>query len=400
MGRALLTALLLAALPLPLAAQGLPSEPVTLASGRIVLGGDASAAVATEDAGFFNYSDYEHSTLREVRLGLTASVRASDQISILGEIRSDNFTSVRPFALFARVRPWRNRRFDIQAGRIPPTFGAFTRRAYGHDNPLIGYPLAYQYLTSLRPDSVPANADELVRMRGRGWLSNFGVGNTTPERGLPLVSVFSWDTGVQVSSGWRALDLTASVTNGSMSNPRVEDDNDGKQVAARVAVRPMVGLLIGVSAARGEFIARRLTESIAPSEGSGSVQRAFGLDLELARDHWMVRSDAVLSDWTLPILQRPFVHNPLRAVSASVEGRYTILPGLYAAVRIDALAFNKVSGSSQTVPWDAAVRRVEVGAGYRLQRNVMAKFSVQTNWRDGGRVRRSTLPAVQLLYWF
>ena len=53
--------------------------------------------------------------------------------------------------------------FDIQAGRIPPTFGAFGRHAYGTDNPVIGYPLAYQYLTSLRTDAVPETADDLLR---------------------------------------------------------------------------------------------------------------------------------------------------------------------------------------------------------------------------------------------
>ena len=42
------------------------------------------------------------------------------------------------------------------------TFGAFARRTYANDNPLIGYPLAYQYLTSLRPDAVPATADALA----------------------------------------------------------------------------------------------------------------------------------------------------------------------------------------------------------------------------------------------
>src|SRR5256886_9040457 len=67
--------------------------------------------------------------------------------------------------------------FDIQAGRVPPTFGAFARRAYVSDNFLIGYPLAYQYLTSLRPDAVPANADELLRSEerrvGKEWRSRW-----------------------------------------------------------------------------------------------------------------------------------------------------------------------------------------------------------------------------------
>src|SRR2546426_251072 len=84
----------------------------------------------------------------------------------------------------------------------------------GRDNPLIGYPLAYQYLTSLRPDALPANADELLRMRARGWLSNFSIGNRTPDRGLPLISALRWDTGVQVTTGWRGLSLTGAVTNG------------------------------------------------------------------------------------------------------------------------------------------------------------------------------------------
>ena len=140
-------------------AQVLPSEPVTILSGRVVIGGDAAVSVASEDPGFFNYSDYEHSTMREIRLGVTASVRATDRVSFLGEVRSENFSHVSPFALYARIRPFPDRRLDVQIGRIPPTFGAFTRRAYGRDNPLIGYPLAYQYLTSLRADADPhANA--------------------------------------------------------------------------------------------------------------------------------------------------------------------------------------------------------------------------------------------------
>ena len=42
------------------AAQAIPSEPVTLGGGRVVIGGDVAIGVAPEDEGFFNYSDYEH----------------------------------------------------------------------------------------------------------------------------------------------------------------------------------------------------------------------------------------------------------------------------------------------------------------------------------------------------
>src|SRR5437867_3689222 len=239
---------------LPAQSQTLPSEPIAFGDGRVVLGGGVSASYAPEDPGFFNYTDYEHSTLRMVRLTLSVSVKASDHVSVLGEVRSENGAAPEAYGVYLRVRPWVNHAFDIQVGRVPPTFGAFARRSYEADNPLIGYPLGYQYLTSLRPDALPGSADELLRMRGRGWLSNYSVGNLAPDRGVPLVNAFRWDTGVQLHTATELVDVTASVTAGTPSNPRLRDDNDGRETAGRVVVRPLPGLSIGGSAARGAFV--------------------------------------------------------------------------------------------------------------------------------------------------
>ncbi|MSO55586.1 MAG: hypothetical protein EXQ55_01490 [Acidobacteria bacterium] len=113
----------------------------------MTLGADISFSTTAQGDGngaWFNYTDYEHNTLRMTRLGATADIRAADRVSLLAEIRSENGAAVRSYALFVRVRPLKNRPIDIQAGRIPPTFGAFSRRSYTSGNPLIGYPLAYQ----------------------------------------------------------------------------------------------------------------------------------------------------------------------------------------------------------------------------------------------------------------
>ena len=390
----------LAALATNAGAQTLPSEPVAIAGGRVVLGGEVAVSAAPDDPGYFNYTDYKHNALTEFRFGVTAAVRATDRISFLGELRAENFDHVAPFALYARVRPFPNRRLDIQIGRIPPTFGSFTRRAYGRDNPLIGYPLAYQYLTSVRSDAVPASADELLRMRGRGWLARYGVGNPEEARGLPLVTAFSWDTGVQVTTGWDAVTVTGAVTNGSASNPRITDDNAGKQVALRVSATPLTGLVLGSSFSRGQFLSRRVLDLVADGKGGDYVQRAHGVDAEYSRDHWLVRADAVLSQWQLPLASERLSHGLLKAIAMSLEGRYTFLPGAYAAARAEHLAFNRIAGTTRTVAWDAPVTRVEIGGGYYLQRNVIARVSVQHNDRRGGRVRTDTLTAAQLLFWF
>ena len=393
------------------AAQTIPSEPVTLGDGRVVIGGDVAVSFAPEDESYFNYSSYDHNTLRELRLGMTALVRATERISLLGELRTENADTISPYGLYARIRPFPKRRFDVQIGRIPPTFGRFPRQAYSRDNPLIGYPLAYQYLTSLRANALPATADDLLRMRGRGWLSSFNVGDTTPEHGVPLVNSLSWDTGIQVTHGWDLLTVTGAVTTGSVSNPRVSEDNGGKQIATRAEVRPLAGLVIGSSFARGEFVSRHAA-SAAGARDASFDQRADGLDLEYSRSHWLLRGDAVLSRWHVPMVgdtasvsggmstHAPAYVAALRALALSVEGRYTFLPGAYAAARVEHLGFNRITGSRGPQEWDAPVKRVEIGGGYYLQRNLVARVSWQHNDRETSRFNRGRYVSGQLLFWF
>ena len=383
------------------AGQVLPEAPFTFASGRVVVSGDIAISVAPEDQGFFNYSDYEQTTLRQFRVGMSAQVRVSERLSFLGELRSENFDYVTPFAFYARIRPVPDRRFDIQVGRIPPTFGSFSRRAYSHDNPLIGYPLAYQYLTSLRADSVAARTEDLIAMRGRGWLSTFPVGNPVPDHGVALVSAFSWDTGVQVSYAWDKVIAAAALTNGTPSNPRIADDNGGKQIATRVAVTPLFGLTVGGSFARGEFLDHDV-QVLLPEQSADNDhdQLATGFDAEYSRDHWVARAEAVFSEWRMPTPMTATDPLRLRARSMLLEGRYAFAPGWYAAARVERIGFNEVETTNGAQTWEAPVRRVEVGGGYYVRRNVIVRSSLQFNRRDGGRVTESELLAVQLLYWF
>lgn len=387
-------------------AQSMPSEPLVFGAGRVTVGGDVSAtfscaetpeaASCGDDSGFFNYSDYEHSTLRMVRLDIDAAIRANRYLSVLAEVRTETGSRLRPYALYVRWRPWPERAFDIQAGRIPPTFGAFGRRTYANDNLLIGYPLAYQYLTSLRPDAVPASADELLGMRGRGWRTSFSLGNPAPDHGVPLISAFRWDTGVQAHAASSWADWAASVTTGSLANPLVSDDNGGKQVAGRIALHPRAGLVIGGSGARGSFLSRAAARSAAPAMTTGDfAQSAVGADIEYSRDYYLVRAEAIHSAWTLPTIEAP-----LRALATSIEGRYKIHPRFYAAGRYDHLGFTTITGLTQTSPWDAPVTRVEVGGGYLALRNLQFKASVQRNTRQGGRVTHLTIAAAQAVLWF
>jgi hypothetical protein len=374
------------------AARADPPEPR-----RLAVGVELSGAVGPEDHGFFNYTSYADSTQRLARLSVTGEWHAADRVALLGEARDDNFAAPRVYALYVRVRPWRDRAFDVQAGIIPPVFGAFARRRYGGDNPLIGYPLAYQYLTSIRSDAVPGAVSDLVVTRGAGWRVRypFGRGNLRPQPGLPLVNALRWDTGVEVHFESGPIEASLAITQGTLSNPRVHDDNGGKQLSGRVAWKPVMGLVLGASGARGEYLSRDVESALPPENRGYNAQEAWGLDLEFSRDRWILRSEAIWSRWQTPMLDRS-----LGALGLTAEVRCKLLPGLYAAARADHLGFARIDGPAGPVTWDAPVSRVEAGVGYVPVRHALLKLAYQDNWRDGGRVRKQKLLTTQLVLWF
>ena len=102
----------------------------------------------------------------------------------------------------------------------------------------------------------------------------------------------------------------------------------------------------------------------------------------------------------MPAVGAPVIDVPLRALATYIEGRYKIVPGLYAAARVDHLGFSEVTGTNGPNTWDAPVTRIEVGGGYSVLRNVLLKVSGQHNARDGGRVTNQNLAAAQIVYWF
>jgi hypothetical protein len=404
--RRLTVLLIVVCAPAAARAQRLPEGPLTAAHGTVTIGGEITVTAGSrDDIAFFNYTDYEHNALRMFRMALSGMWRPTGRLAFLTELRSEDAQRVIPYALYVRVRPWKDHAIAVQAGRIPPVFGAFARRSYGASNPLIGYPLAYQYLTSIRPDAIPFTADDLLAMRARGWRANYPIGVTAPGPGVPLVSAYRWDTGVQVHASNDRLDGAIALTTGTLSNPRVRDDNDRPQISGRVGWKPTVGLVLGASAAQGAFLTSTIENGVAALNGRAThTQRALGLDAEYSRGYWIVRGEIIQSRWSLPALAAPRIDAPLAATGAFVETRYRITPRIFAAARADRLTFSSIRGQrlfgGQLTPWDAPVTRIEAGGGVYLQRNLTLRAVVQHNWRDAGRVTNRTFVSAQLAYWF
>jgi hypothetical protein len=382
-------------------AQSLPTEPISVGNGRVVFGGEFFGTFGSEDPGFFDYNDYEYNALRNVRLSVSTEVRASRHLQALAELRLEHGDQLSAYAIFLRIRPWPDRRFDLQVGRVPPTFGAFTKTLYAYNNIVIGQPLAYQYLLSLRTTALPRTSDDLLRMRGRGWLSDFPVGDPSPDAGIPIMNTLRYDTGVQVHGVVHRIEWTGAVTAGSLSDPRLGDNNGRPQYAGRVIAHAVPGLNLGVSAARGPWLDDALDTPLeGVADANDFMQTAVALDAEISHGSWLARAEWLRSSWSMPALGLPAITAPVVARSLIVEGRYRLWPGLSVALRGDGLWFSDIAGTSVVDTWEANVRRLEGALAYSIHRNITAKFAVQRNRRDGGRVRHDTLLAGQLVYWF
>ncbi len=400
--------LLALALPLRAAAQDQPAGAAPPAPGtRVTFGGEAAVSFAKEDYAYFNYTTDGYGGLRLARFDGSAALSVGSRFALVGDVRLQNGLGeggwqFRPYAVFARVRPFASAPVDIQVGLIPPVFGAFSRRSYGADNPLIGLPLGYQYVTTLRADALPSSIDNLLAKRGTGWRVHYPVGNPSADHGVPLADGLRYPAGVEVHAGGGLVEASVAVTTGSLSIPQAHDVGWNPQVSGRLSVSPIAGLVLGLSASHGTFLTKALTDSLGTTGQDGANdQTAVGFDAEYSRGHWIARAEGIYSRWRLAESAPPNVAEPLTAFAFDVEGRYRILPGLYAALRFDHLGFSTVCGETAgCLPWDAPVRRIEAGGGYSLRRNIVVKAVYQYNQRDGSFNPTEGIASVQLLVWY
>jgi hypothetical protein len=373
----------------------------TYATDRRVAVAFEAAAIASprDDVTFFNYTDYEHNALRVVRLRLMAEWRVASALSFVGEVRTEGVDGVDVSALFLRWRPWADRAVAVQAGRVPTLIGVFPRRAYGRANVVIGWPLAYQYLVSLRPDALPATVDDLLRMRGRGWQPSFPIGSQALRPGVPLISASRWDTGVQISGQVRRLTLAGAVTEGPPALPSVRDRTPGLGWSGRASFLLPAGVVVGASGGTGNWIHRQALDQ-ASLESVAATQSVVGVDAEAGRGHWLLRTEWFHVAFTLPIAAATPLQ--LGTDAGFVEGRYRFGARWQFGARVERLRFGRIEGSALRgpTPWDADVDRVEAAVSYRVMTTTEIKVGWQHNWRDGGRVRARGFPAIQLLYWY
>jgi hypothetical protein len=356
---------------------------------QVFFGGIMDFTTAFQNQGLPEVNRFRRgdSAFDNMRMTLFTDVVFSPRITLFTQVILDPTSGssissfFRPYARFTALETAKGV-LHLEVGKLPTPFGSISPRAYSTRNPLVSSPLMYHYFTSLRSNQIPADNADLVSHRGQGPFSVFtgysGGGASRAFNGLPLIYEICWDTGAQaIGSFWR-FDYRASVTQGTLGDPRNGggDNNDGKQFSGRLGLVPMTWLTVDSSYARGPY----LHSDVAPALRQGKQvedyhQKALGFDAAIGFRHLELIGELMLNTWDVPnIVDTNGREKAVETTGFYVQGKYAIRPGLYAAVRLDQIDFGEVDdGSGTSVPWDEPVKRIEFGVGYHFRDGVIGK---------------------------
>lgn len=308
--------------------------------------------------------------------GLRAALEApvNPNLAVFGQVMFHEASGAYVDGVYAMWTPRPERDFHLLAGKVPWLVGTFAPRTYSDKNPLIGMPLMYQRHTTLVWFTTPPGADALLASAGSGQNGIAYLGGAV--RGMPVVDDSWWDTGVIASGSTRGLEYVLGLTTGTPGwGNGGEDENRGKTTLGRLGYAPTPWLRVGASGAWGPYLARGLSQPLPPgSKPEDYHQRLVMGDLELLQGHAELRAEGYGNAWETPNLGSLEVHG------GYVEGKLTLLAGLWAAARWDMQRFGELRDSSGLKhPWDENQDRLETGLGLRWNRDVLLKGAFQRN---------------------
>jgi len=339
-----------------------------------------------------------NSPFSHINLSLFTDIVARDRLTVFNHLVVD--PSARA-SLNSFLRTWARYTavvrdgFDLhlQFGKIPTPFGHFTERSYTDSNPVLGYPLMYHYSSSLRSNQLPADNADLLLHRGQGTPDVFtgyeGGGASSAFSGLPMVYDSCWDFGGNIiGSVWR-FEYLFAVTQGSLSDPKANasDNNDGRQLAARLGFVPFTGLLLRTSWARAPYLDHAVAEGLAPGdEVEDFVQEIVGVSAEYEWRHLSLIGEWAANRWESPnIVDAGGSRRDLTVNGFYLEGRYKLRPGWFAGGRYSGLRYGTIGDggpSDRGVNWDWDVDRYEFGTGYWFTDEILVKVTAQVNAID------------------
>jgi len=278
--------------------------------------------------------------------------------------------------------------FNLQAGKFDLPFGNLGERRFPRRNFLYGLPSIYEYRMAL-PDHFSPGSDYAVNTE-RDVTANAGQG-----RGMRLLDLGMYHPGAMVFGSVGILDYAFAVTTGTVSTTSYSSDNYNSDLGkvARLALTPLTGLTIGGAYAWGAYM-----QAGYPLPGNEDIntyqEKAMEVDIEFSRGYGVLYGEAVYSSFDAPVGADD---QAFKVLGYYVEGKYTIVPRLYAALRVSGLEFGKALLGGTMQPWDYSLVEWEGGLGFFIDRDVLLKAVRRETRTRGGSQPKDNLTVLQLV---
>jgi class 3 adenylate cyclase len=332
------------------------------------------------------------------RLRMFTDVFVGERFYAMVEVRADRGERPHDGPVQARVEQAFIRlalpvpaRLQLQVGKFASPVGSYPERHHTPADPLIRPPILYDHHTVIDVRAVPA-----ARLGFFDWKND-------PIRrpaGTPVIWGVPYPWGAAFAGGLGKFDFRVAITSTAPSSPPetwdfndVDFDRPSIALAAGYPVLPE--LRLNGYHSRGPFLQELRAGTLpAGTELSDFLQTVWGGEAVFARGPATIRAEAFTNQWELPN-----VPDDVRDLSYSVEAALKLTAGLFAAARFGEIRFNQLSappgGARGAEDWDHDVRRLQLGAGYRLLRNTEFRLEYLFSRSDAPNDPRDDLFSVQ-----
>ncbi|MCX6120015.1 MAG: hypothetical protein NTX44_00145 [Ignavibacteriales bacterium] len=291
---------------------------------------------------------------------------------------------------------------SFSAGKIVTPFGTFSKRQLSSENPFIGQPLFFSYRQNISP---------LTGYLGpqTTYLAYAQYG-TDAQYGNRLTTLYpcGYFSGIEASGLiFGMIDYDVACMNAPLSGTNGDYNIDeGLAFHGRVAVHPGIWGTIGFSYAVGSYMQSSFVSQYFEQQYTSLNsfdQSTYGADLLLSYLYFEINAEYIKNQFQAPYI----VYNSIymdgsgssvynsgfsNGYSCSLESQEYYIdvkmdvpfyPGLYLAVRYNALTFNNIPGllissiSGSSIAWDRNVVRSAIGLGYKPDHKVLIKLGYE-----------------------
>lgn len=251
---------------------------------------------------------------------------------------------------------------NFQIGSFPSVFGAWSAQHDFFDDAFLLAPLPYSQIIGIHTRDPAAVSPAAISARAGGTAPP--VSSLGKENWASMLWGPGYSTGAAVFGATSRFDYAFEIKNNALSahpDSWQELDFEHPTLTARLGYRPDAAWAFGLSASRGSW----LENDVPGVDPDDLIQQTLGLDMRWAHRNLIVSGEIITSEFETPAA------GDLRVTSGFVQARWKVSPGFWLAARFGQMLANDATGTDAA--WQPDVRRIEIGAGWRVTPGVLLK---------------------------